>query len=334
MAVQEYFLRPGGRLLPGRAGDEGADTYRVDPTVGLAHLPWDWVTPSAPSPADISPDDHRALTYITPPLDADLDITGHPEVIVHLDADQPDFPLAVWLSDVSPSGYATLICQGWVRPAHLVGGGLRQGTVHEIRAPLLPTSYTLPAGHRLRVAIAGADFPVLVGAPVNPLLTVHHGSRYPSRVRLPVVPSGRPSRPAGFGEPISEKADAVLLEEAAHTVSRDLVGRTATHRHQHRAAYRLEGGTVLRTETEADSTVDALSPANVSLRGIQTLTVERAVNAIVVQTSALETFDLLHIEADITIDGRPFYRRSWDLDLNRAAWRWKTASADLEGARP
>ena len=125
-----------------------------------------------------------------------------------------------------------------------------------------------------------------------------------------------------------------MLEEAAHTVSRDLVGRTATHRHQHRAAYRLEGGTVLRTETEADSTVDALSPANVSLRGIQTLTVERAVNAIVVQTSALETFDLLHIEADITIDGRPFYRRSWDLDLNRAAWRWKTASADLEGARP
>ena len=59
---------------------------------------------------------------------------------------------------------------------------------------------------------------------------------------------------------------------------------------------------------------------NVRFHGIQTFAVERSINAIVVRTEALETFDRLQISATITLDGRPYYVRTWDLDLGRAEW--------------
>src|SRR5262249_41383824 len=72
--LSEYTLGPGGGLSPEPrpAGAEGVDEYVVEPTVGLNHLPWDWTTPTPSTPADISPDDHRALTYTTGPVPDDL----------------------------------------------------------------------------------------------------------------------------------------------------------------------------------------------------------------------------------------------------------------------
>ncbi len=64
-AVRDYYLQSGGELLPEPPTQDGTDTYRVDPTVGLAHLPRDWTTPTAAAPPDISPDDHGPLTYTT-----------------------------------------------------------------------------------------------------------------------------------------------------------------------------------------------------------------------------------------------------------------------------
>ena len=82
--VRELFAGPAGTLLSEQPDVGGEDVYRVDPTVGLAALPWDWTTPTPAVPPDISPDDHRAVTWTTPPLDADLLITGNPAVVVVL----------------------------------------------------------------------------------------------------------------------------------------------------------------------------------------------------------------------------------------------------------
>lgn len=323
--VLDYVMQPDGHLALGAAAQTGIDRYRVDPTVGLAHLPWDWITPTPAAPADISPDDHRALTYTTLPLDADLEIAGQPEVVVHLSADQPDFPLAAWLSDVTPHGYATLICQGWVRPAHLLGQALQADHIYEVGIPLLPTSYRLPAGHRLRLAIAGADFPVLVAAPTNPLLNLHRGGSYPSLLRLPVV-TERGERRAMFTPPLTESPRAVLFDQSRHLVSRDLLGRTATHQRHQNAMYCLDDDTSLHVEVDASIAVDAEAPRHLTMQGTQTLTVQRSVTTIVIHATILETFDHLHIAAEITVDGAPFYGRSWDLDLSTAAWRWQTTA--------
>jgi uncharacterized protein len=299
-------------------GDE-ADSFRVDPTVGLAHLSWDWTTPTSPVAVDISPDDHRALTYTTAPLPDPVHVRGNPEVVVHLSADQPDFPLALWLADVAPNGFSTLICQGWIRPMHAVGAPMRPDRIDELHVRLNPTSYRLAAGHRLRVAVSGADFPMLVSAPHNPLLRVARSVTHRSRLRLPIASADQPARPA-FAPPTTQRPEAVLGGRGEHAITRDLLDRKAGHSSEQRAEWRLEGGTTMRMDLTTSATIDRHQPGNVRFHGVQTIAVDRSINAIVVRTEALETFDHLRISAAITLDGRPYYERTWDLDLSNTEW--------------
>src|SRR5262249_22372023 len=61
--TRELFAEPDGELSTEPPREPGEDVYRVDPPVRLAALPWDWTTSPPPAPADISPDDHRALCW-------------------------------------------------------------------------------------------------------------------------------------------------------------------------------------------------------------------------------------------------------------------------------
>src|SRR5262249_52712745 len=107
---KSYYLHPGALLASEMPAEGGSDAYLVDPTVGLARLLWDWTTPTSPTLLDVTPDDHRVLTYATEPVTTPLTIEGSFELTVFLISDQPDFALTVWLSDVAPNGFATLIC--------------------------------------------------------------------------------------------------------------------------------------------------------------------------------------------------------------------------------
>ena len=136
-AVRDYHLQPGGELLPESPTQDGTDTYRVDPTVGLAHLPWDYDSDSGGPSRHLSGRPPFA-SVSTPPLAADVSIVGDPELIVFISADQPDFPLVAWLSDVMPTGVSTLVCQGWIRLTHVVGEVLQSARVYEMRVPCCP----------------------------------------------------------------------------------------------------------------------------------------------------------------------------------------------------
>jgi hypothetical protein len=326
-STREYFLCPGGTLShqAPTVAEAGADSYAVNPTVGLNHLPWDWTTPTPLTAPDISPDDHRALTYTSAPLASDLHIAGNPELAVRLSADQPDFPLVVWLSDVSPTGFSTLICQGWIRASHAAGGLWQQSETYDLRVPLNPTSYVLEAGHRLRVALAGACFPMLISPSISPTMTVHRGPDAASLLRLPVHAGRDAAYPMpSFGPRVDEEPEAYLRTEGDYDVCRDLTERSASYRMQHRAECRLEADTILRTEQTAEASLDAQNPRKVNLNGNQVSTVERARGGpIEVHVEAHETFDFLRISADIHVDGRVYFRRSWELDLYRAEWAYR-----------
>lgn len=68
---------------------------------------------------------------------------------------------------------------------------MRPGQPERVRIRILPTSVVVKAGHRLRLAIAGADHGVLARVPADgtPTLTVHRGAGVLSRLELPVVPN-------------------------------------------------------------------------------------------------------------------------------------------------
>ena len=79
---------------------------------------------------------------------------------------------------------------------------LADGKVVELRFDLMPTAWSFRKGHRLRIAVAGADAgnfemnPYLCsgnrpGDCPRTTISIKHTRAWPSRVELPVIPSTR-----------------------------------------------------------------------------------------------------------------------------------------------
>jgi len=115
----------------------------------------------------------------------------------------------VYLGDVSPEGRVTYVTEGIFRainrqestdppPYRLFGPHhtyrredampLEPGVVAELRFELLATSVRLSAGHRLRVAIAGADRGMFALVPEGepPTVTLYRNETAASFVELPM----------------------------------------------------------------------------------------------------------------------------------------------------
>lgn len=206
------YLAAGARLRPAPAAG-GRDAYRVDPSASTgAHSRWDALVNLKQKPiryGDRSEADRKLLCYDSAPLARPLEVTGHPRLHLHLDADAADAAVFVYLEDVFPGGRVQYVTEGMLRARHrridpdppyrtpvvyrsytrAAAAPLPPGRPVELVIPLLPTSYEFGRGHRLRVALAGADAGHF--APIEPqatVLGVHRGAAHPSRIELPTPP--------------------------------------------------------------------------------------------------------------------------------------------------
>jgi len=159
---------------------------------------------------DMSKNDAKALTYTTPALETDVEITGHPVVHLWLNTKAPDLDVFVYLEEVNRNGKSSYITEGDLRASHrklnqapFNNLGLPyqthdqgdmlpvpRGEPFELVFSLLPTSFKFHAGSRIRLTVACADAgnfdtPVLDPAPTLQLL--REGS-HPSFVELPAIP--------------------------------------------------------------------------------------------------------------------------------------------------
>jgi putative CocE/NonD family hydrolase len=118
------------------------------------------------------------LRFASAPLETALTVSGHP--ILHLDfaCDQADAVILAYLEDIAPDGSARYVTEGvlralnrevsapsptyrttWPYRAFTRAGAkpLKPGVPVTIDLPLMPVSWQFPAGHRLGLALAGAD---------------------------------------------------------------------------------------------------------------------------------------------------------------------------------
>lgn len=201
-------LAPGGALSDAATGKPAQDAYVVDATVttGARNR---WLTPIDGSPVeygDRAGADARLLTYTSEPLAADLRVTGTPVVRLRMSADVDDAAVIVYLEVVDAAGVSRYVTEGELRLLHRAGGPgeagservtgrtyrrdaarpYHAGDVVDLVIPMQPTSAKLPAGSRIRLAIAGADAGTF--APVTPggaRFTIHRGDGA-STFELPV----------------------------------------------------------------------------------------------------------------------------------------------------
>ncbi|WP_316520740.1 alpha/beta fold hydrolase [Kitasatospora brasiliensis] len=105
------------------------------------------------------PGQHAA--FDSAPLDSPLHLTGQPTVPVRVQADRPDAVLFAKLYDVGPDGKAVLP-QQLVAPLRVTGADAGQ----TVTVALPAVDHTFPAGHRMRLVLAGTD--LAYASPVEP----------------------------------------------------------------------------------------------------------------------------------------------------------------------
>lgn len=120
-------------------------------------------------PGDQRPDDALSLCFDQPPLAQPIDIAGAPELAVTLSADRPQANIAVRLCDVHPDGASELVSYGVLnlthRNSHEFPQALVPGETIAARVVLDQCAYRVPAGHRLRVAVSTAYWPMIWPSP-------------------------------------------------------------------------------------------------------------------------------------------------------------------------
>ena len=86
---------------------------------------------------------------------------GHVVVRATVTCDQPVAYLSVKLNDVWPDGTSALVTRGLLNLTHRVEppAPLVPGEPYEIEVEMEATSWVFPAGHSIRLSIAGNDWP-------------------------------------------------------------------------------------------------------------------------------------------------------------------------------
>lgn len=182
--------------LQGRATDAihvRGDTGRAAWISCAARLPWGL-------PDDQRVDDAFSLTYDWEPLEHALDVMGHPRVRLAITSPVPVAYLSARLCDVFPDGTSALAGRGVLnlthRHGHVDPRPLEPGVRVEIEVELEATSWVFEPGHRVRLALAGADWPNVWPPPVASVLEVDRASVSlelpvldgPTTLRPPVLP--------------------------------------------------------------------------------------------------------------------------------------------------
>ena len=205
-------LAAGRRLEPAPPRTTGgSDRYRVrfDTTTGLRNR-W-FLTGQDIVYPDRRAEDRKLLTYTSAPLARATEVTGTPVVSLELASTATDGAVFTYLADVAPDGRVTYVTEGELRGLHRkVSTGkppfpifgpyhsfdradaqpLVPGRQAALAFALLPTSVLIRKGHRIRVAIAGADSGTFARIPATgpPVLAVARNSASASAIDLPVRP--------------------------------------------------------------------------------------------------------------------------------------------------
>lgn len=154
----------------------------------------------------------RVVTYTTAPFEREREFTGHGVLVLHASTDQSDLDVYAKLTILSsrPGGglAARRVCQGWLRASHRAEDpqltkdlrpfhthaaeeALEPGRPYELRVELLPMSFLVRPGERLRLELSNADSPIAeslfhhwYGLKVG-TDRYHHDAAHPSRLVLP-----------------------------------------------------------------------------------------------------------------------------------------------------
>ncbi len=311
------------------ADDAEADAVPHRATVGTAG-PLSWGAGGEPNglARDLRPDEARGLTYTSAPLARAVSVIGVPEAVLHVSATMPVATCVVRLSEVAPDGTSALVAQGVLNLTHRNSDTdpqpLVPGQVETVTIPLRATGYRFSPGHRIRLTVHTALWPVIWPSPLPGELRVHRGSAAPSRLILPVLPDDVPTLepPAWDTSPARVRdVGGDEQEQAVWEVAEDVLRGEVRVTIAEGGASALEDGSRVYSSERLVLRASDPDPAQANLdtevvyvwSGPDFAAEIRADGAIASDGAA---FDVT-VDLDVRLDGEPFFARSWSERIPR-----------------
>jgi len=325
-----YTLTPG--VLSETRGDKGPVlSIRSPETVGVASGEWcpfglGGVGPELPT--DQRQDDGGSLVFDSAPLAESLEILGAAVAELTLSSDKPRANLIVRLSDIQPDGTVLRVTYGVLnlthRESHEHPTALEPGKTYKVRLQLNEVGHVFPKGHRLRVAISTAYWPILYPSPDGATLSIATGL---SRVTLPVrAPRAEDAKVPDFEEP--EGTPMIPVEtlrpaEIVRKLTQDISSGITEY-----AIYRDDGrlrmahsGTILETVKANIFRVRADDPLSAESVVTCTFKMERPDWNAEIRTGVTLTGDVTHFRLVTNLDvfdaGVRIDSKTWDQRIKR-----------------
>ncbi len=313
---RNLYPQAGGALADHATAGSQSDEYAYDARVGTAALAYDAVTHGVRYPADQNEDDSLSLSYTTAPLSDALEITGQPRVEIGFSTDAPleEVNLVAKLCDIQPDGRSFLITHDNVNAASAERAATINGReVYRIVVPIRATSYRLGVGHRLRLAISGANFPYIWPTPRRYVLHLATGSDGGTTLTLPVVSGSDPTMPAPQLAPAGEfKPIAELDGGTSYVLRKGLTAQTVEFQGGRRTRNRVDEYSVFSRTQRFAMSVDADHPDRATTSETATIRLERPVSSIEVRVDNVVTLSDLYLRAEVRLDGNLFFERTWE----------------------
>ena len=143
------------------------------------------------------------LVYTSDPLSEGIEVTGFIESTLYLSSDVKDTDLTLKIIDVYPDGSAYNLDETIQRVRYRSGYDkevfMKKGSVYKVELTPMATSNYFKKGHRIRIEVSSSNFPRFSrnlntgGANIDETEgvvarnSIHHSTRYPSHIKLPML---------------------------------------------------------------------------------------------------------------------------------------------------
>jgi predicted acyl esterase len=288
---------------------DGPATAPATVAVGLATGNWCPPPPDSGLFGDQRTDEARSAVFESDPLDEALEVLGAPRVRLQVAHPGPRAMVSVKLNDVSPEDESQPVTRGAINIA--CDGNAT------VELDLMATGWRFRKGHRIRVAVAGNDWPCLW--PLPDLASLHVEGAV--ELELPGVPADASPYTAG-GDLVPTTWTEAAVE---HRPSRwDVVDDPAAAGVQAedwsafallREGLRCEEGHVYYTAVAADDPLSAKAEGRTRFRlnrpGLDCVAQARGT------VTCTRTEFIVDLELEVTREGEPFHARRWQQQIPR-----------------
>ena len=292
--TQRLYPQPQHHLSGAPTPWASSDSLKYVAGAGMAAGGW-W----GEQTGDMSADDGHSLVYDSAPLTEAVEIMGNPLVQLRVAADAPFYQWSVRLEDVAPDGTVSLVSGVSINPSQrysrLEPQALIPGEATTLTSPIHFTTWRFKPGHRIRLAVSNAQFPMLWPSPTpgTTRLTLDQNTW----LELPVVPT-RTATDASCPLPQPEPSDEAPFGKSVENTGtvftrlRDEEKGESTFRTTSRVAW-TQYDNEFRSDEAYEWHVKDATPANARFQGQRR-------NTFTINGVEIDLLGLITVESDAT----------------------------------